>query len=127
MTQSTTVPRPKGPYATTYRAGDVLYLSGQGSIDPATGDVLLGDIREQTRHTLTNIEALLASEGFEIGDLAQLTCYLTDMADWPAMNEAYAEALSGRAHPVRTAVEVAALPFGLSIEVTAIAHRRRGE
>lgn len=127
MTQSTTVPRAKGPYATTYRAGDVLYLSGQGSIDPATGDTLLGDIREQTRRTLANIEALVASEGFEIADLAQLTCYLTDMSDWPAMNEAYAEVLGDRAHPVRTAVEVAALPFGLSIEVTAIAHRRRAE
>lgn len=124
MTDTTAVPRPMGPYSTTYRAGDVLYLSGQGSVDPLTGDAVLGDIREQTRNTLENIERLLTAEGFAIDDLAQLTCYLTDIDEWPAMNEAYSAALDGRARPVRTAVQVAALPFGLSLEITAVAHRR---
>lgn len=120
----TVKPQPKGPYATTHRVDDVLYLSGQGSIDPATGSAVLADIGEQTRRTLENVETLLESEGFAIADLAQVTCYLTDIADWDAMNVAYADYLGDRARPVRTAVEVANLPFGLSIEMTCVAHRR---
>ncbi|MFJ2504497.1 MULTISPECIES: RidA family protein [unclassified Microbacterium] len=122
-TRATLVPQPKGPYATTRRVGDVLYLSGQGSIDVATGDAVLDDIGAQTRRTLENVEALLASEGFALEDLAQIVCFLTDMDEWPAMNEAYAAYLSDRAHPVRTAVEVSRLPFGISVEMSCIAHR----
>ena len=125
MTTATLVPQPKGPYATTRRVGDVLYLSGQGSIDVTTGEPVLDDIRSQTRRTLENIEALLESEGFELGDLAQITCYLTDMDEWPAMNEAYAAYLTNRAKPVRTAVQVSRLPFGISLEMACVAHRER--
>lgn len=119
-----TTPMPKGPYATTYRSADVLYLSGQGSIDPATGEAVLDGIREQTLRTLGNVEALLNSEGFRLEDLAQVTCYLQDIDDWQAMNEAYAQYMGERARPVRTAVEVARLPFGLAVEITAVAHRK---
>ena len=118
------LPKPKGPYAATYRVGDVLYLSGQGAIEPGTGEALDGDVQAQTTQTLANIEALLRAEGFEVADLAQLTCYLVDIGEWDAMNEAYSAYLGERAHPVRTAVEVSALPFGLRIEITAIAHRK---
>lgn len=123
MSNTVLVPQPKGPYSTTRKVDNVLYLSGQGSIDVATGDAVLDDIRSQTRRTLENIEALLTAEGFDISELAQITCYLTDIADWPAMNEAYAEYLGDRAHPVRTAVQVAALPFGISVEMACTAHR----
>lgn len=125
MTAPTTlIPQPKGPYATTRKVGDVLYLSGQGSIDVSTGDAVLDDIGSQTRRTLTNVESLLRSEGFALEDLAQIICFLTDMDEWPAMNEAYAEYLGDRAQPVRTAVEVSKLPFGISVEMSCIAHRR---
>ena len=117
-------PKPKGPYATTHRVGNALYLSGQGSIDPSTGDVIPGDVHAQTTQTLTNIEALLQSEGFNVGDLAQLTCYLVDIEEWGAMNLAYANYLGERANPVRTTVGVAALPFGIRIEITAVAHKK---
>lgn len=123
-TQTARVPKPKGPYSTTYRVGDVLYLSGQGSIDPATGSAVLGDIKDQTRRTLRNVETLLRSEGFRLEDLAQVTCYLADMDEWDAMNEAYADYLGDRSTPVRTAIEVSRLPFGLSVEMTCVAHRR---
>lgn len=123
MTATTARPQPKGPYATTRRVGDVLYLSGQGSIDPTTGAAVLTDIGEQTRRTLANVETLLTAEGFAIGDLAQVTCYLTDIADLGPMNRAYADYIGDRSHPVRTAVQVADLPFGLSLEMTCIAHR----
>lgn len=124
---SSTVPQPKGPYSTTYQAGDVLYLSGQGSIDPATGEVIPGDVEAQTTQTLVNIEALLVSAGFMLADLAQVTVYLTDIEEWGNMNTAYAAYLDGKAHPVRTAVQVADLPFGLQIEMTCIAHRAGGK
>jgi len=119
----TLVPQPKGPYATTRRVGDVLYLSGQGSIDTKTGKPVLDDIGAQTRRTLANVEALLLSEGFALADLVQVTCYLTDMDEWSAMNEAYADFLDGRALPVRTAVQVSRLPFGISLELACVAHR----
>lgn len=117
-----TAPQAKGPYRTTRRVGDVLYLAGQGATDPETGEAFLGDIPTQTRMTLRNIEALLAAEGFTLDDLVQITCYLTDMNDWPVMNEAYAEYFNGRELPTRTAVGVASLPFGLNVEMTGIAH-----
>lgn len=116
-------PKSKGPYATTYHAGDVLYLSGQGSIDPLSGEVVIGDLRSQTLQTLANIEALLVTHGFELGDLAQLTCYLVDIDEWSAMNEAFSAYLGGRARPVRSTVEVSALPFGLRVEIAGVAHR----
>lgn len=78
-------PRPQGPYATTYRAGDVLYLSGQGSIEPSSGKVVPGDIQAQTLQTLQNVEALLVSHGFALDDLAQLTCYLVDIDEWAGL------------------------------------------
>lgn len=124
---SRAVPQPKGPYSTTYRVGEMLYLSGQGSIDPSSGEVIPGDIGQQTRNTLANVEALLHAHGFTVEDLAQVTCYLTDIDQWQAMNEAYSEYLGARARAVRTAVEVSRLPFGLALEMTCIAHRRTGD
>lgn len=116
-------PRAMGPYSTSRRVGDVLYLAGQGAMDPATGRPVLGDITVQTRLTLQNVQHLLAAEGFGLGDLVAVTCYLTDLSEWDAMNDAYAEVLAGHRHPTRTAVGVTSLPFGLSVEMTCIAHR----
>lgn len=124
MTHALIPPAPKGPYSTTRRIGDVLYLSGQGSIEPTTGVAVLDDIRSQTERTLVNIRALLRSEGFDLDDLVQVTCYLTDIHEWASMNAAYADFFKGGATPVRTAVEVSGLPFGLSIEMSCVAHRQ---
>ena len=112
-----------GPYSTSMRAGPMLYLSGQGAIDPATGEATPGDIEAETRQTLANVERLLRTEGFSFTDLVQVTCYLTDLREWPRMNEAYADVLGEDARPTRTAVGVAELPFGLRIEMTCVAYR----
>lgn len=112
----------RGPYWTIVRAGPFVFLSGQGSVDPATGQVVAGDIETETRLTLNNIAALLAEAGLGVENLVQVTCYLTDLAEWDRMNPVYAAVLGPGARPARTAVGVAALPFGLRIEMTAVAY-----
>jgi 2-iminobutanoate/2-iminopropanoate deaminase len=112
----------KGPYSTVVQAGPFVFLSGQGAFDPETGEVVPGGIEEQTKQTLENIRALLAEAGLGVDRLVQVTCYLTDLDDWPRMNEAYAAALGESVRPTRTAVGVAALPFGLLVEITAVAY-----
>lgn len=116
----------KGPYSTRKRAGGFLFLSGQGAIDPATGEVAAKGIRDETRLTLDNIALLLAAEGYALSDLVDVTCYLTDLADWPALNEIYGAYLGEDARPTRTAVGVASLPFGLCVEITCIAYKAPG-
>lgn len=113
----------KGPYSTVVGAGPFVFLSGQGGIDPSTGEKVPGGIRAETTTTLRNIDNLLRDAGLTLDDLVSVTCYLTSIDDWPAMNEAYAEVLGETARPVRTAVEVSRLPFGLCIEMTAMAYR----
>ena len=122
-TQRPPLPPAMGPYATTKRANGFLFLSGQGGIDPETGARGAFGIAEETRLTLENIERLLQSEGYALSDLVQMTCYLTDLNDWPAMNTAYEAFLPADARPPRTAVGVASLPFGLALEITAVAYK----
>ncbi|MGC0367214.1 2-iminobutanoate/2-iminopropanoate deaminase [Rhodococcus sp. 27YEA15] len=117
------LPAPQGPYSTTLRAGGFLYLAGQGALDPSTGTPGASGVESETRLTLRNIERLLHAEGYKFEDLVQVTCYLTDMNDWPRMNEVYASVLGPDARPTRTAIGVASLPFGLNVEMTCVAYR----
>lgn len=110
----------QGPYSTAVKAAGFVFLSGQGGIDPSTGRVVAGGIAPETVATVANIASLLRGAGMDLADLVSVTCYLADISEWEAMNAAYASAM-GDARPVRTAVEVSALPFGLRIEMTAIA------
>lgn len=118
-----TLPPAMGPYATTRRAAGFLFLSGQGGIDPETGKRGAFGIVDETRLTLENIQRLLRSERYEMADLVQVTCYLTDMEDWPALNTVYAEFMGPDTRPPRTAVGVASLPFGLTVEIAAVAYK----
>ena len=118
-------PRAAGPYSLTVQcSGEVLYLAGQSSTDPTTGEPVQGSAQEQTRRTLQNVEALLESAGYTLEDLAQVTCFLTDIEDWSSMNEAYVDYFDGRSFPARAAVAVSALPFGLDVEMVCVAQRR---
>lgn len=112
----------KGPYSTAMQAGEFVFLSGQGGLDLASGKPISGGIEEQTRQTLHNIRALLAEAGLGVEHLVQVTCYLTDLGDWSRMNEVYADVLGEHSRPTRTAVGVRELPFGLCLEMTAIAY-----
>lgn len=111
----------KGPYSTAVQAGGFVFLSGQGGLDPATGQPVAKGIEGETRQTLINIGDLLSEAGLGYEDLVQVTCYLTDIDDWPKLNTVYAEVLGEKSRPTRTAVGVSQLPFGLSVEMTAIA------
>lgn len=114
------VPAPKGPYSPWVKAGGFIYVSGQGPIDPETGDVNLGDIATQTRMTLANVEAVLADAGADLRDVIKTTVFLTDIGNFKPMNEVYAEVF-GQVRPARSTVGVAALPLGISVEIEAVA------
>lgn len=111
-----------GPFSPAVIANGVCYLSGQGGLDPATGEVVEGGIGPETHQTMRNVEAVLAAGGMTLSDVVSVTCYLIDIAEWPAMNEAYTSHFDDtQPYPARTAIAVAALPNGMRVEMTVTA------
>ena len=115
-------PAPIGPYEQAVRVGDLLFASGQVAIDPATGKMIEGDVAAQSRRVLENLKAVLEAGGSSLGRVVKVTVYLTDMADFPRVNEVYAQYL-GAAKPARATVAVKALPAGAAVEMDAVAVR----
>jgi len=118
-----------GPYSPAVRAGDWLVLAGQVPLDPSTGLFVAGDARAQATRVLENIEAVLRDAGAFMTDVAKTTVFVTDLADFAAMNEVYAAKFGGH-RPARSTVQVAALPGGALVEIEAWAYvpsRRPGE
>lgn len=113
-------PQPIGPYSQAIQAGGMLFISGQGSVDPRNQAVIEGDIAEQTDHTLKNISALLEAAGSSLDRVVRCTVYLKNMDDFAAMNAVYEKYLGGAA-PARSTVEVARLPKDLLVEIDVIA------
>ena len=111
-----------GPYSQAVRAGKLVYLSGQTPVDPATGTLLDGDVKAQTAQCFQNLFAVLQAAGLTPDQVVKVNVYLTDMADFAAMNEVYA-AHFGQPYPARTTIGVAALPLGARIEIEMIARR----
>ncbi|HVE12728.1 MAG TPA: RidA family protein [Elusimicrobiota bacterium] len=109
-----------GPYSQAVESGGLVFVSGQIPLDPATGALVPGGIREQTRRALANLGAILAAAGLGPADVLKTTVYLTDLSLWPAMNEEYA-AFFPAPHPARAAVGVGALPKGSLVEIEAVA------
>lgn len=105
-----------GPYSAAVRAGDWLVLAGQVPLDPATGKLVEGDATEQCRQVLANITAVLGDCNATLADVAKTTVFVTDLADFAAMNAVYAEAF-GNHKPARSTVQVAALPLGAKVEI----------
>ena len=114
------LPPAKGPYSLWVKTGGFIYVSGQGPIDPESGEVYLGDIAEQTRMTLANVEAILNDAGAALSEVVKTTVFLTDIGDFTRMNEVYAEVF-GEVRPARSTVQAAALPLGISVEIEAVA------
>lgn len=114
-------PTAVGPYNHAVRLGDLLFCSGQIPLDPATGELVSGDIRAQTERVLDNIQILLADQGLAMSNIVKTTVFLTDLADFPAMNEIYASRFSSD-YPARSTVQVAALPKGACVEIEIVAH-----
>jgi 2-iminobutanoate/2-iminopropanoate deaminase len=111
-----------GPFSPAVIADGVCYLSGQGGLDPATGEVVEGGIGPETHQTMRNIEAVLAAGGMTLSYIVTVTCYLVDIDEWQAMNEAYSSHFDDtEPYPARTAIAVAALPNGMRVEMTVTA------
>ncbi len=109
-----------GPYSQAIRWGNVVYVSGQLPIDPASGAFAGEDIAAQTRQSLANIKNILASEGLDMSRVVKTTVMLKDIADFAAMNEVYAEFFTAP-YPARAAYQVAALPRDARVEIECVA------
>lgn len=118
--QTSAAPAAIGPYSQAVRAGNVVYTSGQIPIDPATGELVTGDVVQQTEQVLNNIRAVLAEAGSSFERTVKLTCYLTDLSTFARVNEVFTRMLS-EPYPARSCLEVSALPKGASVEIEAIA------
>jgi 2-iminobutanoate/2-iminopropanoate deaminase len=102
-----------------------LFLAGQVPLDPASGSMVQGDAATQARQVLQNVRAVLEDCGASLADVAKTTVFVTDLGDFAAINEVYAEAF-GAHRPARSTVQVAALPGGAQVEIEAVAHIPRG-
>jgi 2-iminobutanoate/2-iminopropanoate deaminase len=109
-----------GPYSQAVQAGNMLFVSGQIPIDPATGEFAGSDIATQTNQSLTNVKNILAAAGYSLNDVVKTTVLLADIADFAAMNAVYAEYFSEN-KPARAAFAVKDLPRGALVEIEAIA------
>ena len=115
-------PAPVGPYSQAVMAGGWLYCSGQVALDPDTGELLgAGDVAEETRQTLRNLQAVLRAAGAEANRVVRTTVYLVDLADFATVNGLYAEVFGAGVAPARACVQVAALPKGARVEIDAVA------
>jgi reactive intermediate/imine deaminase len=112
-------PRPVASYSQAVRSGTILQVAGQGPGDPATGEFVTGGIVEQTRQVLDNISVILAAAGASFDDVVMVRVYLSDLADFPAMNEVYTTYVR-EPFPARTTVQ-AGLPGGMRVEIDALA------
>jgi 2-iminobutanoate/2-iminopropanoate deaminase len=112
-----------GPYAQGVRAGNFIFTAGQGGLDPVTGQVVAGGIKEQTARTLENLKAVLGAGGSSLGQVVKATVFLKDMNDFAAMNAVYATYFGSDSDtlPARTTVEVARLPRDILVEIEVVA------
>lgn len=110
-----------GPYSQAVRAGDLLFVSGQLPIDPATGEFVAGGVAEQAVQSLKNAAAILEEAGSSIGQVVKTTVLLADIADFAVVNIEYARVFNGAVLPARAAYQVAALPKGALVEIELIA------
>src|SRR5512135_1497675 len=110
-----------GPYNHAVRIGSLLFCAGQIPLDPATGNLVTGDIKAQTDRVLQNVKAILDDQGLTFANVVKSTVFLTNLADFAGMNEVYAKYFTAD-FPARSTIQVAALPKGANVEIEVIAH-----
>ncbi len=115
-------PAPIGPYSQAVEAGGFLFCSGQIPLDPATGQILAGNVGEQAELAMKNIGAVLTAAGLDYASIVKTTIFLTSMGDFPAVNEVYGKYFKSDA-PARSTVAVAGLPRGVNVEIEVTARR----
>jgi 2-iminobutanoate/2-iminopropanoate deaminase len=113
-------PKAIGPYSAAVRVGSFVYTAGQIGIDPATGEVVPGGIEAETRQVLTNLKHILEAAGTSLEHVVKTTVFLRDINDFARMNAVYAEFFTANP-PARSAVQAAALPKGVAVEIEAVA------
>lgn len=120
--QAAGLPEPVGPYSPAIGFERLVFVSGQGAIDPATGELVGADVATQTEQVFKNIQAILQAAGTDLSRVVRCGVFLVDMGDFQAMNAAYARAF-GEHRPARTTVAVSSLPHpGLRVEIDAVAY-----
>lgn len=115
-------PAPIGPYSQAIQSGEMLFISGQVAIVPATGEVIQGSIEDETHQVLKNIGAILASANLTYDHVVSCTVYISDMGMFSRINTVYAEYFTGSTPPARATVQVSGLPRNVNVEISAIAH-----
>lgn len=123
MVNSPDGPRQIGPYSHAVVAGDLVFCSGMVPLDPATGKLVGGTVGEHTARAIANLEASLRAAGTDLQHVVKTTVFLTDLADFTAMNEEYARRF-GEHKPARSTIQVAALPLGARLEIECVAVRK---
>ncbi len=113
-------PAAVGPYSHAIRTEQFVFASGQVPLDPATNQLVTGDVAAQTRQVLLNVQAILTAAGTSLANVVKTTVFLADMADFAAMNAVYAEFFPADP-PARSTVQVAALPLGAQVEIEVVA------
>lgn len=121
---SSKAPKPIGPYSQAIKVGPFLFGSGQIPIDPTTGEVVKGDIKEQTRRVMENVKAVLEAAGYSLEDIVSVFVFLSNLDDFKDFNEVY-ETYFREKPPARTTVQVARLPKDVLLEVSFIAYREK--
>jgi 2-iminobutanoate/2-iminopropanoate deaminase len=110
-----------GPYNHAVRIGDLLFCAGQIPLEPATGNLVTGDIKVQTERVLQNVKAILDDQKLSFANVVKSTVFLTNLADFADMNEVYAKYFTAD-FPARSTIQVAALPKGANVEIEVTAH-----
>ena len=114
-------PAPIGPYNQAVLSGNTLYLSGQVAFHPGTGELILNSIQDETRQVMENIKAVLAEAGMDFNSVVKTTIFISDMANFTAINEVYGSYFDSETAPARETVEVARLPKDVNVEISMIA------
>ena len=115
-------PAPIGPYNQAIQYGDILFVSGQIAINPATGELVLGDIQAETHMVMNNLKAVLAEAGMDFSNIIKSSIFLMDMGQFAQVNEVYGSYFSANP-PARETVQVSGLPKGVNVEISVIAGR----
>ena len=112
-------PPPKGPYSQAILHDELLYISGQGPVKPATGNIVRGTIEEETRTTLNNLKIIIEEAGYTLEGVLKVTCYLSSMDDFDRFNKVYSEYFPD-APPARSLIQAGRLPMDIKVEIDAI-------
>src|SRR3982751_113687 len=120
IVSTTEAPAAVGPYSQAVRIGPMLFTAGQIPLDPKTGQIVAGDVADQTRRVLDNLTAVLKAEGMDFSNIVKTTVFMTNLGDFQTMNEVYGSFFKDQP-PARSTVQVSALPKGAQVEIEVIA------